>query len=149
MDDDRTKLAKEDFVRLIVGITKLKESQAIAVCEHYIKTKMVRVDVGQAKVLPKERLYIGPQYLEDIAQKLSDARTPRARTVNVRIPVAVDPQGRWYAYGHPSIKNHDELLETVDYDTIGPSEALYWVTAELTVPEPAEAAASEVETVST
>lgn len=62
------------------------------------------------------------------------------KTVKVRIPVAVDPQGRWYAHGYPTIRNHDELLETTDFDTIGPNEALYWITAELAVPEVAEVA---------
>jgi len=62
------------------------------------------------------------------------------RTVKVKIPVAVDPSGRWYAYGwstgeHSGPHNHDELLEVTDTEQIGPNEALYWVMAELIVPE--------------
>lgn len=63
------------------------------------------------------------------------------RTVKVRIAVAVDPKGRWYGMGSggPSQisfpMNHDEMLETVDMEQCGPSEKLYWVTAELLVPE--------------
>ena len=66
------------------------------------------------------------------------------KTVKVRIPVAVDPQGRWHAYGWDAgdgasgPKTHDELLELTDYDSIGPSEALFWVTAELAIPEVSE-----------
>jgi hypothetical protein len=64
-------------------------------------------------------------------------------TIKVRIAVAVDPQGRWYCYGSGDreknyIENHDQLLETTTFDTIGPSESLYWLTAELPVPEPQE-----------
>lgn len=63
------------------------------------------------------------------------------QTVKVKIAVAVDPKGRWYAYGSGDVAsghlfptNHDELLETVDIDQCGPNEALFWVTAELPVP---------------
>jgi hypothetical protein len=69
-----------------------------------------------------------------------------ARTIRIRIPVAVDPQGRWYAYGYPGLKDHNELLETTDFDQIGPNEALYWVTAEVAIPEIVETA-GEVEEV--
>jgi hypothetical protein len=62
------------------------------------------------------------------------------RTVKVKIAVAVDPQGRWYAHGSGGKdfqfpENHDELLETVDTDQCGPNEKLYWITAELIVPQ--------------
>lgn len=69
------------------------------------------------------------------------------KTVKVRIAVAVDPQGRWYAQGSGELltgllypKNHDELLETVDVDQCGPNEALFWITAELPVPQIEEVA---------
>lgn len=62
-------------------------------------------------------------------------------TVKVKIAVAVDPQGRWYAHGSGDAasgllypQNHNELLETVDIDQCGPNEALFWVSAELPVP---------------
>lgn len=62
-----------------------------------------------------------------------------SETVRVRIPVAVDPKGRWYAYGSGNgeklhVIDHDQLLEVVDHDTIGPNEALFWVVAELPIP---------------
>jgi hypothetical protein len=62
------------------------------------------------------------------------------KTVKVRIPVAVDPKGRWYAHGWRNYTdqgpiNHDQLLEVTDFDTIGPNEALYWITAELPIPQ--------------
>jgi hypothetical protein len=64
-----------------------------------------------------------------------------ARTVKVRIAVAVDPKGRWYAHGTDNFpNNHDELLEVVDIDQCGPNEALFWITAELPVPEIQEVA---------
>jgi len=63
------------------------------------------------------------------------------KTVKVKIAVAVDPKGRWYAQGSGDTAtgfvypmNHDELLETVDIDQCGPNEALFWITAELPVP---------------
>jgi len=59
-----------------------------------------------------------------------------ARMIKVRIPVAVDTQGHWYACGSTTgPNNHDELLEVTDFDCVGPNEALYWVTAELAVPD--------------
>jgi hypothetical protein len=68
-----------------------------------------------------------------------------ARTVKVRIPVALDPQGRWYAYGtQEGPRNHDELLEVTDIDSVGPNEALFWITAELPVPEVEEVAGDVV-----
>lgn len=69
------------------------------------------------------------------------------RTVKVRIAVAVDPKGRWYGHGQGGENqlsfpmNHDELLETVDMEECGPNEALFWLTAELPVPEVTEVAA--------
>jgi hypothetical protein len=70
-----------------------------------------------------------------------------AKTVKVRIPVAVDPQGRYHAYGWSTgdvsgPRNHDELLEVTDTDSIGPNEAWYWLTAELPVPESVEVEAA-------
>lgn len=68
-----------------------------------------------------------------------------SKMVKVRIPIAVDHLGRWYAYGWRSStdqgpNNHDQLLEVTDTDTIGPNEALFWITAELPVPEKKEIA---------
>lgn len=67
------------------------------------------------------------------------------RTVKIRIPVAVDPKGRWTAYGWSTgdasgPANHDELLETVDMSDCGPNERLFWITAELPVPAVEEVA---------
>lgn len=61
--------------------------------------------------------------------------------VRVRIAVAVDPKGRWYAYGFSTAdgghgpRNHDELLEIVDSETLGPAEAHFWVVADLPIPQ--------------
>lgn len=68
-------------------------------------------------------------------------------TIKVRIAVAVDPKGRWYASGwggagQKGIENMDHLLELTDYDTIGPGEIGYWLTAELPVPEQTEVPAT-------
>lgn len=71
------------------------------------------------------------------------------KTVKVRIPVVVDQQGRFYAYGWSgsgSPTKLDHLLELTDHDTIGPGEVLHWVSAELPVPESVEVEAV-VETV--
>lgn len=68
--------------------------------------------------------------------------------VTVRIAVAVDPRGRWVAHGwyaggdSAGPRNHDELLETYDYECIGPSERLFWLTAELPVPSIDEVSAA-------
>ncbi len=69
------------------------------------------------------------------------------KTVKVRIPIAVDPKGRWYAYGWRNYNdqgpiNHDQLLEVTDLDTIGPNEALFWITAEVPVPKVEEVTGS-------
>lgn len=62
------------------------------------------------------------------------------QTVKVRIPIAVDARGRWYAYGWGTEettgpKNHDELLEVTSIDQVGPNERLFWIVAELPVPK--------------
>jgi hypothetical protein len=68
-------------------------------------------------------------------------------SVRVKIAVAVDPTGRWYAHSYGDAEavaypdNHDEMLEFVDVvEQCGPSEAWFWVTAELPIPEPKEVA---------
>lgn len=76
-----------------------------------------------------------------------------AKTVKVRIPVAIDPKGRYYAHQWSTdasglgVETMGHLLELTDYDTIGPGEVIHWLTAELPVPEPVEVQA-EVETAS-
>lgn len=63
------------------------------------------------------------------------------KRIIIRVAVAVDPKGRWYAYGtNTGPNNHDELLEVTDFDVVGPNEALFWVTAELAIPEVSEVA---------
>ena len=69
------------------------------------------------------------------------------KTIKIKIPVAVDHLGRWYAYGWRTSTdqgpiNHDQLLEVTDSDSIGPSEALYWITCELPMPQKEEFAAT-------
>lgn len=71
------------------------------------------------------------------------------KLIKIRIPVAVDPKGRWVAYGYKGVKSHEEAMDAFDYDTVGPNEAFYWVTAEVAVPETEEVKASHVEPVGT
>ena len=53
------------------------------------------------------------------------------KTVKVRIAVAVDPDGKWSAYGCPGA---DETDMDIAVDAVAPGEARYWVTAELPIP---------------
>lgn len=59
-----------------------------------------------------------------------------AKTVTVRIAVAVDPSGAWNAYGGGSLKDKDAMEFAVE--VLGDGEARFWLTAELPVPEIAE-----------
>lgn len=62
-----------------------------------------------------------------------------AKTVKVRIAVAVDPEGKWQAHGWQPRPDHvqrdakfmqDTAREDLEY-----GEAMYWIEAELPVPE--------------
>ncbi len=55
------------------------------------------------------------------------------KTVTVKIAVAVDHNGHWYACGWPD-GNEKEMME-VTLDSIDEGEARYWLTATLVVPE--------------
>lgn len=66
------------------------------------------------------------------------------RTVRVRIAVAVDSEGNWYSVGwkrkrmlevNPKYLRHCERLAT---DRVGTIRNVYWLTADLPIPEPAE-----------
>jgi hypothetical protein len=73
------------------------------------------------------------------------------KTVRVRIPVAVDFLGRYVGYGWGDgngggPESHEEALDAFDYNTVGPNEMWFWLTAELPIPDIADVAA-EVEAV--
>ena len=58
------------------------------------------------------------------------------RIVRVRIPVAIDDQGRWFAYGFKGAEKHE--LESVieDMREAYESEGVYWryLTADIEIP---------------
>lgn len=60
-------------------------------------------------------------------------------TVLVKIAVAVDPSGKWSAYGYSqegsSFPDENAMDAAVDGLGEGDGEARYWVTAVLQVPE--------------
>ena len=56
-----------------------------------------------------------------------------ARTVRVRIAVAVDPDGGWSAWGGSGVKDHVSMSYATD--GVGEGEARHWVEADLPVPE--------------
>ena len=62
-----------------------------------------------------------------------------AKTVKVRIAVAVAPDGDWSSGGWKNARG-DEAMDCV-LEGIPEGEARYWLTAELAVPEVAEIAA--------
>jgi len=55
------------------------------------------------------------------------------KTVNVKIAVAVDHNGEWWACGWPD-GDDGEMMEAT-LDNIEKGEARYWLTATLVVPE--------------
>lgn len=63
-----------------------------------------------------------------------------AKTVQVRIAVAVDPTGMWNAYGGGTLKDKDAMEFAVE--VLADGEARYWLTAELPVPEIADVPAT-------
>lgn len=56
------------------------------------------------------------------------------KTVAVRIAVAVDAEGKWFANGWHDARGNDAMTEATE--RVGLGEARYWVTAELPVPVP-------------
>jgi hypothetical protein len=71
-----------------------------------------------------------------------------AKTIKVRIPAVVGPDGRWCAYGYPeAMKDPDWSMveETADNGEYEGSYQHFWITAELPVPEAIEIDAEAVE----
>jgi len=66
-----------------------------------------------------------------------------SKTVKVRIAVAVDPSGEWSATGWHEAS--DELMMECARDSVADGEALYWLEAELAIPEPETVQASVTE----
>lgn len=63
------------------------------------------------------------------------------KTVKVRIAVAVDPEGDWDARGGSGLFSQDRrVLRALAYQEN--TDAVYWLTAELPVPEAQEIAAT-------
>lgn len=62
--------------------------------------------------------------------------TPERKQVKVRIAVAVDPQGNWYAAGWSAWHAIDGVAMNIARDPVGAGEARYWLEAILDVPEP-------------
>lgn len=55
------------------------------------------------------------------------------KTVRVRIAVAVDPSGDWSACGWAGSEDDDK--RGIASDTVGEHEAIYWLEADLPIPE--------------
>lgn len=62
------------------------------------------------------------------------------KTVKVRVAVAIDPTGRWAAFGQAKLLDKAALNEAGESFTAG--AAHYWLTAELPVPEADEVVAT-------
>jgi hypothetical protein len=60
-----------------------------------------------------------------------------SKTVKVRIAVAVDHEGNWYAIGHPSAGEDSEqtFADACAFGCLEEREAHYWITAEVPVPD--------------
>lgn len=56
--------------------------------------------------------------------------------INVRIAVAVDPDGKWNAVGFNGSDDADKMMLATEVVSAG--EARYWLTATLDVPEARE-----------
>lgn len=55
------------------------------------------------------------------------------KTVRVRVPVAVSPDGHWYAYGWHSASEND--AQSVIYDMAGDEDLAWrWLVAEVELP---------------
>ncbi len=71
-----------------------------------------------------------------------------AKTLKVRIPAVVSPDGKWAAYGYPMTDPSWSMIEEVadngDYGDYERSYQRFWITAELPVPEPQEVAGDVV-----
>jgi len=59
-----------------------------------------------------------------------------AKTVKVRIAVAVDKTGDWNAFGSKGSAAHDAM--SIAVEMVEDGEVRYWVTAELPIPDAAD-----------
>lgn len=55
------------------------------------------------------------------------------KTVKVRIAVAVDPEGEWNSCGWS--KSDDKDCRSIAIEGVAPGEVLYWLEADLPLPE--------------
>lgn len=63
------------------------------------------------------------------------------KTVKVRVALAVDPEGDWYAVGWSPPRGEpvsDREKMAAATEMVGEDEARYWLTAEVPVPTPEE-----------
>lgn len=74
-----------------------------------------------------------------------------AKTIKVRIPAVVSPDGKWCAYGYPSAQKDPDWSMVEEVADNGDFESTYqrmWITAELPIPDDeVEITADSVETV--
>jgi hypothetical protein len=70
------------------------------------------------------------------------------KTLKVRIPAVIAPDGRWCAYDYPAAEtapDWDSIEEVADNGTACSEYRRVWITAELPVPETAEVVADAVQ----
>jgi hypothetical protein len=71
-----------------------------------------------------------------------------AKTIKVRIPAVVGPDGRWCAYGYPAAETDPDwsmIEETADEGVYQGSYQHVWITAELPVHEAIEVEADTID----
>ncbi|MET4184985.1 hypothetical protein ABIB94_007114 [Bradyrhizobium sp. JR7.2] len=71
-----------------------------------------------------------------------------AKTIKVRIPAVVAPDGRWCAYGYQDAMKDPDWSMVEEVADAGEYEGAYlriWITAELPVPETVDVAAGAIE----
>jgi len=70
------------------------------------------------------------------------------RTINVRIPAVISPEGKWAAYGYPAAQNDPDwsmVEEVADNGEPSYDYKRIWITAQLVMPEAEEVEALAVE----
>lgn len=70
-------------------------------------------------------------------RELNELGAGPRKTVKIRVAVAVDPSGDWYAAGWSMYNGEPNSVEAMDeaIDGVESGEACYWLEAELPIPE--------------
>lgn len=71
-----------------------------------------------------------------------------AKTIKVRIPAVISPDGKWCAYGYPGVMKDPDWSMVEEVADNGEPSYEYkrlWITVELPIPETAEIEASSVD----